>query len=187
LFVVDQYDRVQGILPLQRLLTHSPSRHVADVMVTDFVRFQVDQNTAEAARAFERYDLIYAPVVDSEDKLQGRLCVDSILDFIRKKTDADLLSQAGVGEQEDLFSSVWKSARNRWGRLLINVGTAFASTRIIGLFENIILQLVTLASLMPIIAAIGGNTGNQTSMLISGHWLWAKALRQTCRRLIKKN
>jgi magnesium transporter len=169
LFVVDQHDRVQGILPLQRLLTHLPSRHVADVMVTDFVSFQVDQDSAEAARAFERYDLISAPVVNTEGKLQGRLCVDNILDYIREQSDEDLLIQAGVGEKEDLFSSVWKSARNRWGWLLINVGTAFASTRIIGLFEDIILQLVTLASLMPIIAAMGGNTGNQTSMLIFDH------------------
>lgn len=186
LFVVDQHDRVQGILPLQRLLTHPLTRHVADIMVTDFVRFQVDQNAAEAARAFERYDLISAPVVDSEGKLQGRLCVDNILDFIREKTDEDLLSQAGVGEQEDLFSSVWKSARNRWGWLLINVGTAFASTRIIGLFEDIILHLVTLASLMPIIAAMGGNTGNQTSMLIIRSLALGQVTPVNVRRLIKK-
>ena len=166
LFVVDQFDKVQGVLPLQRLLTHLPSQQVSEVMVTDFIRFQIDQETAEAARAFERYDLISAPVVDSEGRLQGRLCVDNILDFIREKTDEDLLIQAGVGEEEDLFSSVWKSARNRWGWLLINIGTAFISTRIIGIFEDIILQLVSLASLMPIIAAMGGNTGNQTSMLI---------------------
>ena len=123
LFVVDQHDKVQGILPLQRLLTHLPSQQVADAKVTDFVRFQIDQEAAEAARAFERYDLISAPVVDNEGRLQGRLCVDNILDFIREKTDEDLLIQAGVGEEEDLFSSVWKSARNRWGWLLINIGT----------------------------------------------------------------
>ncbi len=166
LFVVDQFDKVQGVLPLQRLLTHLPTQQVSDVMVTDFIRFQIDQEAAEAARAFERYDLISAPVVDSEGRLQGRLCVDNILDYIREKTDEDLLIQAGVGEEEDLFSSVWKSARNRWGWLLINIVTAFISTRIIGVFEDIILQLVSLASLMPIIAAMGGNTGNQTSMLI---------------------
>lgn len=85
LFVVDQYDKMQGILPLQRLLTHPPSQQVADVMVTDFIRFQIDQDAAEAARAFDRYNLISAPVVDSDDKLQGRLCVDNILDFIREK------------------------------------------------------------------------------------------------------
>lgn len=186
LFVVDQNDKVLGILPLQRLLTHLPSQLVAEVMVTDFIRFQVGQEAAEAARAFERYDLISAPVVDSEGKLQGRLCVDNILDFIREKTDEDLLSQAGVGEQEDLFASVWKSARNRWGWLLINIVTAFASTRIIGVFEDIILQLVALASLMPIIAAMGGNTGNQTSMLIIRSLALGQITPANIRRLIKK-
>jgi len=166
LFVVDQQDVVKGVLPLSRLLTHAPLQLVAAVMVTDFVQFQVDQDVSEASRAFERYDLISAPVVDHEGRLQGRLCVDSILDYIREENDEDRLIQAGVSEEEDLFSSVWKSARNRWSWLLINVMTAFISTRIIGLFEDAILQLVALASLTPIIAATGGNTGNQTSILI---------------------
>jgi magnesium transporter len=186
LFVVNQYDVVQGVLPLQRLLTHRPALQVADVMVTDFVSFQVDQDTAEAARAFERYDLISAPVVDSDGKLRGRLCIDSILDFIREKSDDDLLIQAGVGEQEDLFSSVWKSARNRWGWLLINIVTAFISTRIIGLFEDVILKLVALASLMPIIAAMGGNTGNQTSMLIIRSLALGQITSSNVWRMIKK-
>ncbi len=186
LFVVDQDNIVQGILPLQRLLTHLPSQQVAEVMITDFVRFQIDQETAEAVRAFERYDLISAPVVDKQGKLQGRLSVDHILDYIREKSDDDLLSQAGVGEEEDLFSSVWKSARNRWGWLLINIVTAFASTRIIGVFEDIILQLVALASLMPIIAAMGGNTGNQTSMLIIRSLALGQVTSSNMGRLIRK-
>jgi magnesium transporter len=186
LFVVDQESRVKGILPLQRLLTHSPFQHVAEVMVTDYVMFQVDQDIAEASRAFERYDLISAPVVDDMGQLQGRLCVDSILDFIRDKSDEDMLTQAGVGEEEDLFSSVWKSARNRWGWLVINIVTAFASTRIIGLFEDIILQLVSLASLMPIVAAMGGNTGNQTSMLIIRSLALGQISSTNVHRLIKK-
>jgi magnesium transporter len=186
LFVVDQYNIVKGVLPLQRLLTHSPAQHVAEAMVTDFVKFQVDHDTADASRAFERYDLISAPVVDSQGELQGRLCVDSILDFIREKTDEDMLTQAGVDEDEDLFSSVWKSARNRWGWLLINIATAFASTRIIGFFEDIIVQLVALASLMPIVAAMGGNTGNQTSMLIIRSLALGQINADNVRRLIKK-
>lgn len=186
LFVVDQRNRVKGILPLQRLLTHAPAQHVADVMVTDFVMFQTDQDNAEAARAFERYNLISAPVVNQNGELQGRLCVDSILDFIREKTDEDLLTQAGVTEEEDLFSSVWKSAKNRWGWLLINITTAFISTRIIGLFEDVILQLVALASLMPIVAAMGGNTGNQTSMLIIRSLALGQITPANVRRLIKK-
>ena len=186
LFVVDQHDHVKGVLPLQRLLTYPANSQVAQVMVTDFVHFHVEQDSAEASRAFERYDLISAPVIDQDGKLQGRLRIDSILDFIREKTDEDLLSQAGVGEDEDLFSSVWKSAKNRWGWLLINVVTAFASTRIIGVFEDIILQLVALASLMPIVAAMGGNTGNQTSMLIIRSLALGQITPANVTRLIKK-
>ncbi|WP_394754148.1 magnesium transporter [Crenothrix sp.] len=186
LFVVDQYNVVKGILPLHRLLTHLPMQHVADVMISDFVNFQAAQDIAEASRAFERYDLISAPIVDSKGRLQGRLCVDSIVDFIRDKTDEDILSAVGVAEEEDLFSSVWKSAKNRWGWLLINIATAFVSTRIIGLFEDVILQLVALASLMPIIAATGGNTGNQTSILIIRSLALGQITPGNRRRLFKK-
>jgi magnesium transporter len=186
LFVVDQHNIVKGVLPLQRLLTQDPAHQVAEVMVIDFVKFQIDHDTADAARAFERYDLISAPVVDEQGQLQGRLCVDSILDFIREKSDDDMLTQAGVGEDEDLFSSVWKSAKNRWGWLMINVATAFASTRIIDVFQDTILQLVALASLMPIVAAMGGNTGNQTSMLIIRSLALGQINAVNVRRLIKK-
>ncbi|MBK8814714.1 MAG: magnesium transporter [Methylococcaceae bacterium] len=186
LFVVDQNNVVKGVLPLQRLLTHAPSQNVAEVMVTDFVQFQVDEDTAHAARAFERYDLISAPVVDNLGQLQGRLCVDSIIDFIREKTDEDMLIQAGVEEDEDLFSSVWRSARNRSVWLLVNVATAFASTRIIDVFQDTILQLVALASLMPIVAAMGGNTGNQTSILIIRSLALGQITSANVRRLIKK-
>jgi len=186
LFVVDQHNRIKGTLPLQRLLTHSPSLPVSEVMVSDAIVFSATQDIAEVARAFERYGLISAPVVDAHGELQGRLCVDSILDFIRDKTDEDMLTQAGVSEEEDLFSSVWKSARNRWGWLLINIVTAFASTRIIGIFEDIILQLVALASLMPIVAAMGGNMGNQTSMLIIRSLALGQITPANIQRLIKK-
>ncbi len=186
LFVVDQHNIVKGVLPLQRLLTHPPLENVADAMVTDFVKFQVDHETADASRAFERYDLVSAPVVDNEGTLQGRLCVDSIIDFIREKTDEDMLIQAGVDEDEDLFSGVWKSAKNRWGWLLINIATAFASTRIIDVFEDIIVQLVALASLMPIVAAMGGNMGNQTSMLIIRSLALGQINSANVYRLIKK-
>lgn len=186
LFVVDHSNKIKGVLPLQRLLTQPPSRQVAEVMVNDFIVFPVDQDLAEVSRAFERYDLISAPVVDNSGRLLGRLCIDSIVDFIRDETDEDLLIQAGVEEEEDLFSSVWKSAKNRWGWLLINITTAFAATRIIDVFEDAILQLVALASLMPIIASTGGNTGNQTSMLIIRSLALGQITKANIRRLITK-
>lgn len=186
LFVVDQENVVKGILPVQRLLIHEPSQQVHAAMVTDFVQFQIDEDLTDAARAFERYDLISAPVVDTQGKLQGRLSVANIIDFIREKSDDDLLSQAGVEEEEDLFSGIWKAAQNRWGWLLINIATAFASTRIIDVFQDIIVQLVALASLMPIVAAMGGNMANQTSMLIIRSLALGHITAVNVRRLIRK-
>ncbi len=186
LFVVDQQNIVKGILPVQRLITLTSAQQVADAMVTDFVKFQIDEDLADATRAFERYDLITAPVVDAQGQLQGRLSVANIIDFMREKSDDDLLSQAGVEEEEDLFSGVWKSAQNRWGWLLVNIATAFASTRIIDVFEDIIVQLVALASLMPIVAAMGGNMANQTSMLIIRSLALGHITASNVRRLIKK-
>lgn len=166
LFVVDEANILKGVLSLKRLVTHSLDAQVTDIMAKDIVYFHLEDDGEEAARAFERYDLVSAPVVDQDHRLQGRLGIDTIVDLIRRKSDEERLAEAGLREDEDIFSGVWKSARNRWFWLAINLITAFASTRVIGLFEDTIVKIVALASLMPIVAGIGGNTGNQTSMLI---------------------
>jgi magnesium transporter len=88
------------------------------------------------------------------------------MDYIREETDSDMLTAGGLREDEDLFASVWKSVRNRWTWLAINLVTAFIASRVIGLFEGSISKLVALAALMPIIAGISGNSGNQTITMI---------------------
>lgn len=113
-----------------------------------------------------RCDLVSAPVINERRKLVGRLTVDEVMDFVRAESEMDALNVAGVVESEDLFSSVWASAKNRWLWLSINLLTAFCVSRIIGAFESTIARLVALASLMPIVASVGGNTGNQTTALI---------------------
>ena len=77
-----------------------------------------------------------------------------------------MLALAGLRKAEDLFAPVWDSARNRWPWLAVNLATAFIASRVIGAFESTIQQLVALAALMPIVASIGGNTGNQTVALV---------------------
>jgi magnesium transporter len=138
-------------------------------MSTEPVIFAPDDDAQEAVQAFERYDLVSAPVVDKRGQLKGRLTIDEMLDFIREENDAEVLNAAGLREEEDIFASVWKSVRNRWAWLAINLCTALLASRVIGLFENSIEQLVALAALMPIVAGIGGNSGNQTiTMIVRG-------------------
>ncbi len=166
LFVVDYDGVLKGVLPVKRLLVNDPERRVIDVMASDPVSFGPDEDAHDAAQAFERYDLISAPVVDKNGKLIGRLTIDEMVDLIREESENEVLNMAGLREEEDIFASVWKSVRNRWAWLALNLITAFIASRVIGLFDGSIEKLVVLAALMPIVAGIGGNSGNQTITMI---------------------
>ncbi|MCZ4323263.1 Magnesium transporter MgtE [Pseudomonas sp. 8BK] len=166
LFVVDYDGVLKGVLPVKRLLVNDPEKLVSEVMATDPVSFHPDEDGYDAAQAFERYDLISSPVVDKNGKLIGRLTIDEMVDLIREESESEVLNMAGLREEEDIFASVWKSLRNRWAWLAINLVTAFMASRVIGLFEDSIEKLVALAALMPIVAGIGGNSGNQTITMI---------------------
>lgn len=166
LFVVDRNEYLKGVLALNRLLVSDPMATVGSVMTKEMVVFQPDDKAHEAAQAFERYDLVSAAVVNAEDKLVGRVTIDAVMDFVREESASEALSLAGLREEEDLFAPVWKSLKNRWTWLAINLVTAFIASRVIGLFEDSIEKLVALAALMPIIAGIGGNSGNQTITMI---------------------
>lgn len=166
LFVVDRDNVLKGVLPLKRLLVHDSEASVAAVMANDAVIFHPDDDAGDAAQAFERYDLVTAPVVDRQNRLVGRLTVDAVIDYIREASESDMLSMAGLREEEDLFATVWKSVQNRWTWLAVNLVTAFIASRVIGLFEGSIEKIVALAALMPIVAGVGGNSGNQTITMI---------------------
>ncbi|MEJ6564931.1 MAG: magnesium transporter [Burkholderiales bacterium] len=165
LFVVDRREMLKGVLSVSDLIVAAPETKVCDVMSTDVVSFNPDRDAESAAHAFERYDLVSAPVVDGYNRIVGRMTITDIVDYIREDAEQESLGKVGLRD-EDLFSSVWKSAKNRWLWLAVNLGTAFFASRVIGLFEDSIEKLVALATLMPIVAAIAGNSGNQTITLI---------------------
>ena len=167
LVVVDREANLKGLLSLGTLLINDPDRTVAEVMTREgVISFEPLDDAGEAAQAFERYDLISAPVVDGQGRVVGRLTVDDVVDFIREESEAELLAQGGLRGGEDVFASVWDSVRNRWSWLAVNLVTALVASRVIGFFEGSIEKLVALATLMPIVAGIGGNSGNQTITMI---------------------
>lgn len=164
-FVVDGRHILRGALSLQALLLRDPAAPIARA-ISDTVSFGPHDNAGDAVKAFERYDLVSAPVVDDRGKLVGRLTVDAAMDVLRDESNLQALKRAGLSGDEDLFAAPWRSARNRWPWLGINLLTAFAASRVIGQFEGTIGQFSALAALMPIVASIGGNTGNQTMALV---------------------
>ena len=185
-FVVDRDDIIRGVLPINRLIVTDPEVLVGSVMNTEFITLSPDDKAQQAAQSFERYDLVSAPVVDQANRLVGRVTVDVVVDFIRQRNEAEQLSHAGLLEEEDIFASVWKSAKNRWLWLAVNLGTAFFASRVIGAFEGTIEKLVALATLMPIVAGIAGNSANQTTTLIIRSLALGQVTPDNARRLIGK-
>lgn len=186
LFVINHDNLLTGVLPLHWLLVNSPEKRVSEVMAPDVNTFHPTDDAYEVAQAFERYDLVSAPVVDGNGHLIGRITIDAMVDVLREESESEALSRGGLREEEDVFASVWKSIRNRWAWLAINLVTAFIASRVIGLFEGSIQHLVALATLMPIVAGIGGNSGNQTITMIVRALALDQITAASARRLWRK-
>jgi magnesium transporter len=166
LFVVDRSDRVIGILSVAKLLTSDAWTRVSQVMKRELVKFTALTPDKDVAAAFERYNLISAPVVDENNRLLGRITIDDVVDVIREQADRQVMAPAGLSEDQDIFAPVARSSRRRGIWLGVNLVTAFIASWVIGLFEQTIQQVVALAVLMPIVASMGGNAGTQTLTLV---------------------
>lgn len=166
LFVTTRDKKLLGELELQTILLNPAQRRVHDVMEAEPVTFHPEEDSEKVARTFERDNLLSAAVIDAEGKLLGRLTIDEIVDVVYEETDNDIRQMSGLSNDEDVFAPVSKAVKTRWAWLAINLCTAFIASRVIDGFEHTISQLVALASLMPIVAGIGGNTGNQTITMI---------------------
>jgi magnesium transporter len=186
LFVINQDNLLTGVLPLHWLLVNPPEKMVSAVMAPDVNTFHPADDAYEVAQAFERYDLVTAPVVDDSGHLIGRITIDAMVDVIREESESEALSRGGLREEEDIFASVWASLKNRWSWLAINLVTAFIASRVIGLFEDSIERLVALATLMPIVAGIGGNSGNQTITMIVRALALNQITAESAKRLWRK-
>jgi magnesium transporter len=186
LFVINHDNLLTGVLPLHWLLVNPPEKMVSEVMAPDVNTFHPTDDAYDVAQAFERYDLVTAPVVDERGHLIGRITIDAMVDVIREEGESEALSRGGLREEEDIFASVWASLKNRWSWLAINLVTAFIASRVIGLFEGSIERLVALAALMPIVAGIGGNSGNQTITMIVRALALNQITAESAKRLWRK-
>jgi magnesium transporter len=162
LFVVDRNDRLVGVLPVATLLTAAIDARVTHVMEREVIRFTALAPDKEVAAAFERYNLISAPVVDESNRLLGRITVDDVVDVIREEAERAVMAPAGLSEEEDILAPVVRTGRRRAPWLGINLVTAFIAASVVALFEQTIEKVAVLAVMMPIVAGMGGNAGTQT-------------------------
>lgn len=160
-FVVDQEDRLQGLLSFKTLVVTPGDRLVRDVMDEADLTVPPEADQEEVARLMARYNVPSIAVVDKGGKLLGRVTFDDVIDVVEAETTEDLLRFGGVSADEDLAAS-WKGAvQTRLPWLFVNLLTAFLAASVVVVFQETIIRAVALVAWMPIIAGMGGNTGTQ--------------------------
>ncbi|MCZ6724593.1 MAG: magnesium transporter [Gammaproteobacteria bacterium] len=186
LFVTDRHDHYLGSLYLRDLLTNDPEVLVKNIMRTDVSAMHAHLADTEVAREFENYDLVSAPIVDEQHKLIGRITIDDVVDVIRDESEHSIMSMAGLAGEEDMFSPALVSAKRRGLWLGINLLTAFLAAGAIGIFEDILDQVVALAILLTIVPSMGGIAGSQTLTLVIRGIALGQLGSSNYRSLIKK-
>jgi magnesium transporter len=162
IYAVDATQRWQGAVALDALLRSRRRLPLAELIDEDRRRVSVNDDQEEVARLFGKYNLVAAPVVDTENRLVGVITIDDVVDVIEEEADEDLKALGGVTGDEELSDGFWTIAKGRFNWLLVNLATAFLASSVLGLFQGQLQQMVALAVLAPIVASQGGNAATQT-------------------------
>ena len=162
IYAVDAFKHWQGAVSLDALLRARRPVPLSELIDENRRRVSVMDDQEEVARLFGKYNLVAAPVVDTEDRLVGVITIDDVVDVIEEEADEDLKALGGVTSDEELSDNVWTIAKARFNWLLVNLATAFLASSVLGLFEGQLEKMVALAVLAPIVASQGGNAATQT-------------------------
>lgn len=166
IYVVDDENRLKGRLSLKDLLTTSTKTPISQVYIkkVDYVR--VDTPNTEVARIMQKYDLEAIPVVDEMGRLMGRITIDDIVDVIKEEADKDYQLAAGISQDVEADDSILDLTRARLPWLVLALFGGFISVRVLGLFEGAMANHGNLFFFTPLIAAMAGNVGVQSSAII---------------------
>ena len=186
IYVVNRGNEYFGSLYLSRLLTLEQSQSVAEAMSTDIQPIPAHTPSEQVVWEFENRDLISAPVVDDNNRLVGRITVDDIVDVIRDEAEHSLMGAAGLGEEDDMFAPVVKSARRRALWLGVNLVTAFVAASVVDMFQTTVDKIVLLAVLMPVVPSMGGVAGSQSLTIITRAIALGQIDRTNAERILRK-
>ena len=165
-FVLNGRKELIGTADLRDILVEDNNTLLEEIMYDNIVSVPADMDQEEVSHIVSKYDLKVVPVVNRKNSLLGIITVDDIIDVLFEEQTEDILKMAGVGTEEDVDNSVKKSVRMRLPWLCVNMFTALLSSTVVSIFEGTIAQMTALAAAMPIVAALGGNAGNQTLSLV---------------------
>lgn len=166
-YVVDPSSRLEGVVPIRRLVAARPDRPCGEIMIREPVSATVMSDQEAVAQIVARYNLLAIPVVDADGVLLGVITVDDVIDVITEEATEDIYHLAGLQGDDRVFSPARTSINRRLPWMVLNLGTAFIAAWVVGLFEHTIEQIVTLAVLMPVVAGMGGNGGIQALTVVT--------------------
>ena len=166
IFVVDADNHYQGIVLLSRLVTSDPKSTISELHDAEAQAINVASSESDVAKDFQNLDMVTAAVIDDNGVLLGQITIDDVVDVIQEQADHDILSMAGLDEDDDIFAPVVSSSQRRAIWLGVNLATAFLAAAVVGFFQPTLEKVVILAVLMPIVASMGGIAGNQTLTLM---------------------
>jgi magnesium transporter len=167
IYVVDDHNKLVGFLSLKRLLFASPTTKIGDLyQEKNMISVKTNDDDEFVAKIMEKYDLVSVPVVDLKGKLVGRITIDDVVDVIIEEAEKDLQLASGISEKIEASSSVWKISRARMPWLLIGMLGGILGAQVISGFEGGISEVPALAFFIPLITAMGGNVGVQSSAIV---------------------
>lgn len=166
IYVIDNKGKLKGRLSLKDLITAPSNANIADVYIENVDYVDVHTSAEEVARIMQKYDLEAIPVTDEIGRLVGRITVDDILDFIRDEADKDYQMAAGISEDVDADDTIWELTRARLPWLVLALFGGFIAVTVAGQFESAMVNYGFLFFFMPLIAAMAGNVGVQSSAII---------------------
>ncbi len=170
-FVTDSQGKLVGVLPLRKLLLAKTNTPVAEIMDRAVVYVTADMDQEEVANIFKKYDLVSLPVVDNKIHIVGRILVDDIIDVIQEEDSEDIFKMAGISEEEDIVYSgpPLKVCMTRLPWLIVNLFGTLVSGYFLWVYESTLKDLLALVTFVPVICAMSGNVGVQsTSIVIRG-------------------
>jgi len=166
IYVTDEDGILKGFIPLKNLFLTPINTKISKITNFSVYSFHYDTDQEEVALNFKKYDLVSAAVVDDLGRIIGRITLDDVLEIVEEEASEDILRMAGVSEDERLATPIFQSVKRRIIWLNVNLLTAFLSSTVVAYFEDTISRIVVLATLMPIVAGLGGNAGTQSVTVV---------------------
>jgi magnesium transporter len=165
-YVLDDNGKLKGVVSLRDIVISNFDVVVSQIVNENIISVNVNMDQEEVGHIFEKYGFLTMPVIDENEKMIGIITVDDVIKIVRDEDTEDIYRLAGISEGEKIQGDIINSVRRRLPWLLINLFTALLAALTVSLFEGTIQHIVALASFMPIVAGMGGNTGTQTLTVI---------------------